>query len=175
MINKAQGKGYENESCYANMKFQFLGIENIHIMRSSLQKLVEGKDSHYLKGMLKYFVLKWFLILSLGTSVIFSEYSKKYPRYCLEFLAVSLFPGEGSLTAVMFLFCAICSSLWIEKPFYEWLPVRTGEQWIFKAHCSHFGNKCLHSQCKSYNIVSLHYCLLYSIDSTATPVCAFHS
>ncbi|XP_025086594.1 myotubularin-related protein 6-like isoform X2 [Pomacea canaliculata] len=41
MINKAQGKGYENESCYANMKFQFLGIENIHIMRSSLQKLVE--------------------------------------------------------------------------------------------------------------------------------------
>ncbi|KAL8587614.1 hypothetical protein ACOMHN_045303 [Nucella lapillus] len=41
MVNKAQGKGYENESFYSNMKFQFLGIENIHIMRSSLQKLVE--------------------------------------------------------------------------------------------------------------------------------------
>ncbi|XP_076467720.1 phosphatidylinositol-3,5-bisphosphate 3-phosphatase MTMR8-like isoform X2 [Babylonia areolata] len=41
MVNKAQGKGYENESFYSNMKFQFLGIENIHIMRGSLQKLVE--------------------------------------------------------------------------------------------------------------------------------------
>ncbi|KAK7481955.1 hypothetical protein BaRGS_00026758 [Batillaria attramentaria] len=41
MVNKAQGKGYENESFYSNMKFQFLGIENIHIMRNSLQKLVE--------------------------------------------------------------------------------------------------------------------------------------
>ena len=45
MVNKAQGKGYENESFYSNMKFQFLGIENIHIMRSSLQKLVEGWSS----------------------------------------------------------------------------------------------------------------------------------
>ncbi|XP_005111133.2 myotubularin-related protein 6 [Aplysia californica] len=41
MVNKAQGKGYENESFYSNMKFQFLGIENIHVMRASLQKLTE--------------------------------------------------------------------------------------------------------------------------------------
>ncbi|KAK6168446.1 hypothetical protein SNE40_020977 [Patella caerulea] len=41
MANKAAGKGYENESFYSNMKFQFLGIENIHVMRSSLQKLLE--------------------------------------------------------------------------------------------------------------------------------------
>ncbi|GFR60593.1 myotubularin-related protein [Elysia marginata] len=41
MVNKAQGKGYENESFYSNMKFQFLGIENIHVMRASLQKLIE--------------------------------------------------------------------------------------------------------------------------------------
>ncbi len=43
MANRAAGKGYENESFYTNIKFQFLGIENIHVMRSSLQKLIEGK------------------------------------------------------------------------------------------------------------------------------------
>ena len=42
MANKAAGKGYENESFYTNIKFQFLGIENIHVMRNSLQKLIEG-------------------------------------------------------------------------------------------------------------------------------------
>lgn len=42
MANRAAGKGYENEAFYENIKFQFLGIENIHVMRSSLQKLVES-------------------------------------------------------------------------------------------------------------------------------------
>ncbi|CAG5121603.1 unnamed protein product, partial [Candidula unifasciata] len=41
VFNLAQGKGYEKESFYSNIKFQFLGIENIHVMRSSLQKLME--------------------------------------------------------------------------------------------------------------------------------------
>jgi myotubularin-related protein 6/7/8 len=41
MANKAQGKGYENESNYANTQFYFIGIENIHVMRNSLQKLIE--------------------------------------------------------------------------------------------------------------------------------------
>ena len=41
MANKAAGKGYENETNYSNIQFQFIGIENIHVMRSSLQKLVE--------------------------------------------------------------------------------------------------------------------------------------
>ncbi|XP_063699904.1 myotubularin-related protein 6 isoform X2 [Culicoides brevitarsis] len=41
MANRAAGKGYENEAFYENTKFHFLGIENIHIMRASLQKLVE--------------------------------------------------------------------------------------------------------------------------------------
>ncbi|VVC98139.1 unnamed protein product [Leptidea sinapis] len=41
MVNRAAGKGYENEAFYENMKFQFLGIGNIHVMRKSLQKLVE--------------------------------------------------------------------------------------------------------------------------------------
>lgn len=42
MANRAAGKGYENEAFYENIKFQFLGIENIHVMRTSLQKLVES-------------------------------------------------------------------------------------------------------------------------------------
>ncbi|XP_041360030.1 myotubularin-related protein 6-like isoform X2 [Gigantopelta aegis] len=41
MANKAAGKGYENENNYANIKFYFLGIENIHVMRASLQKLLD--------------------------------------------------------------------------------------------------------------------------------------
>ena len=43
MVNKASGKGYENTDFYANIKFKFLGIENIHVMRNSLQKLIEGE------------------------------------------------------------------------------------------------------------------------------------
>nr|XP_006824875.1 PREDICTED: myotubularin-related protein 8-like [Saccoglossus kowalevskii] len=41
MANKATGKGYENTDFYLDIKFQFLGIENIHVMRGSLQKLIE--------------------------------------------------------------------------------------------------------------------------------------
>jgi len=44
MANRATGKGYENETFYANIKFQFWGIDNIHVMRASLQKLVEGSS-----------------------------------------------------------------------------------------------------------------------------------
>lgn len=44
MANRAAGKGYENEAFYENIKFHFLGIENIHVMRTSLQKLVESKQ-----------------------------------------------------------------------------------------------------------------------------------
>ena len=43
MANKAAGKGYENENFYSDIKFQFLGIENIHVMRNSLQKLIDGR------------------------------------------------------------------------------------------------------------------------------------
>ncbi|KAJ1529847.1 hypothetical protein ONE63_006584 [Megalurothrips usitatus] len=41
IANKAAGKGYENENFYENIKFSFLGIENIHVMRASLSKLLE--------------------------------------------------------------------------------------------------------------------------------------
>ncbi|XP_069749058.1 phosphatidylinositol-3,5-bisphosphate 3-phosphatase MTMR8 isoform X2 [Narcine bancroftii] len=41
IANRAAGKGYENEDNYTNIRFQFVGIENIHVMRNSLQKLLE--------------------------------------------------------------------------------------------------------------------------------------
>lgn len=42
IANRAAGKGYENEDNYSNIKFQFIGIENIHVMRNSQQKMLEG-------------------------------------------------------------------------------------------------------------------------------------
>ncbi|XP_006781866.1 myotubularin-related protein 7a [Neolamprologus brichardi] len=41
IANRAAGKGYENEDNYYNIKFQFVGIENIHVMRNSQQKMLE--------------------------------------------------------------------------------------------------------------------------------------
>jgi len=41
MANRAGGKGYESEAFYPNTKFVFKGIENIHVMRESLSKLME--------------------------------------------------------------------------------------------------------------------------------------
>lgn len=43
MANRAAGKGYENEDYYTNIQFKFCPIENIHTMRNSLQKVLEGK------------------------------------------------------------------------------------------------------------------------------------
>ncbi|KAI4832245.1 hypothetical protein KUCAC02_015219 [Chaenocephalus aceratus] len=45
MANRAAGKGYENEDHYTNIKLHFIGIENIHVMRSSQQKVIDGKES----------------------------------------------------------------------------------------------------------------------------------
>lgn len=44
MANRAAGKGYENEDHYTNIKLQFIGIENIHVMRNSQQKIIDGND-----------------------------------------------------------------------------------------------------------------------------------
>ncbi|XP_049604550.1 myotubularin-related protein 7a isoform X2 [Syngnathus scovelli] len=41
MANRAAGKGYENEDNYSHIKFQFIAIENIHVMRNSQQKMLE--------------------------------------------------------------------------------------------------------------------------------------
>ena len=42
MVNKVQGKGFEDERNYSNIRSFFFDIENIHVMRSSQQKLLEG-------------------------------------------------------------------------------------------------------------------------------------
>eukprot|EP00088_Acartia_fossae_P024833 TRINITY_DN2569_c0_g1_i17.p1 TRINITY_DN2569_c0_g1~~TRINITY_DN2569_c0_g1_i17.p1 ORF type:complete len:617 (-),score=109.11 TRINITY_DN2569_c0_g1_i17:222-2072(-) len=57
MYNRAAGKGYEAEAFYPNTKFVFKGIENIHVMRDSLAKLVEtcetktGNMEAFLQGL----------------------------------------------------------------------------------------------------------------------------
>ncbi|XP_057314336.1 myotubularin-related protein 6-like [Hydractinia symbiolongicarpus] len=59
MANRAAGKGYENVANYENVDFHFIGIENIHVMRQSLQKMIEVFDvptkeltmSTYLRGL----------------------------------------------------------------------------------------------------------------------------
>ena len=42
MANRAAGKGYENEQYYSRAKFHFFAIENIHVMRASLNKLLDA-------------------------------------------------------------------------------------------------------------------------------------
>ena len=42
MANRAAGKGYENEQYYLSAKFHFFAIENIHVMRASLNKLLDA-------------------------------------------------------------------------------------------------------------------------------------
>ncbi|KAG9508564.1 Myotubularin-related protein 7, partial [Fragariocoptes setiger] len=44
MANRAAGKGYENENFYTGAKFHFFAIENIHVMRASLNKLMDACD-----------------------------------------------------------------------------------------------------------------------------------
>ena len=56
MANRAAGKGYENEDNYDNIRFKFIGIENIHVMRNSLQKLLEGRCG----------LCKWPVFITLG-------------------------------------------------------------------------------------------------------------
>lgn len=41
VANRAAGRGYESEEYYSNIQFKICPIENIHTMRSSLQKLIE--------------------------------------------------------------------------------------------------------------------------------------
>ncbi|TPP59155.1 Myotubularin protein 6 [Fasciola gigantica] len=43
LTNRAQGKGYEDATVYRNIAIQFFDIENIHVVRNSLEKLLKGK------------------------------------------------------------------------------------------------------------------------------------
>ncbi|KAH7720604.1 Myotubularin-related family protein [Aphelenchoides avenae] len=42
MVNKVQGKGFEDARNYTNIQFHFFDIENIHVMRNSQNKLLEA-------------------------------------------------------------------------------------------------------------------------------------
>lgn len=42
MVNKVQGKGFEDVRNYTNIQFHFFDIENIHVMRTSLARLLDG-------------------------------------------------------------------------------------------------------------------------------------
>ncbi|XP_026874643.2 myotubularin-related protein 7b isoform X1 [Electrophorus electricus] len=44
MANRAAGKGYESEDHYSNIRLHFVAIDNIHVMRSSQQKLADVGD-----------------------------------------------------------------------------------------------------------------------------------
>ena len=66
MANKAAGKGYENENFYSDIKFQFLGIENIHVMRNSLQKLIDGRFALKVQIIEKSFHITVFQIMLIG-------------------------------------------------------------------------------------------------------------
>uniref|UniRef100_A0A915CNR6 Phosphatidylinositol-3-phosphatase n=1 Tax=Ditylenchus dipsaci TaxID=166011 RepID=A0A915CNR6_9BILA len=42
MVNKVQGKGFEDIRNYTNIQFHFFDIENIHVMRNSMTRLLEA-------------------------------------------------------------------------------------------------------------------------------------
>lgn len=42
MVNKVQGKGFEDVRNYTNIQFHFFDIENIHVVRGSLTKVLDG-------------------------------------------------------------------------------------------------------------------------------------
>lgn len=73
--NKAAGKGYENESFYENIKFNFFAIENIHVMRSSLAKLLEGKSHSLILSYCYFFSLFSSFLFHFTLSIFYSNLS----------------------------------------------------------------------------------------------------
>ena len=45
--NSVKGAGTENMTFYKNCKKEYLGIDNIHVMRSSLNGVFQGTSSDY--------------------------------------------------------------------------------------------------------------------------------
>lgn len=86
MANRAAGKGYENEQYYTRAKFHFFAIENIHVMRASLNKLL---DACIVKTSMANFI-----------SIIESSHWLKHVRSLLEtsnFIATSVKDGISVL------------------------------------------------------------------------------
>uniref|UniRef100_A0A8C4HXR9 Myotubularin related protein 7a n=1 Tax=Dicentrarchus labrax TaxID=13489 RepID=A0A8C4HXR9_DICLA len=78
IANRAAGKGYENEDNYSNIKFQFLGIENIHVMRNSQQKMLEGNYHVFLKSFLTLIFL--FYLITVETISVLVHCSDGWDR-----------------------------------------------------------------------------------------------
>lgn len=77
MANRATGKGYENENFYDNIKFQFFGIENIHVMRTSLNKVLERE---YLLRLINWLFGVLVRTFYCSSKVYFDELLHKWSR-----------------------------------------------------------------------------------------------
>jgi hypothetical protein len=65
VANRAMGAGFESTEIYKNCKRLFMGIDNIHIMRESLSKLIEGTNGTLLfsSSLIRYYSCKALLRL----------------------------------------------------------------------------------------------------------------
>ena len=102
MVNKVQGKGFEDTRNYTNMQFHFFDIENIHVMRSSLSKLLESNV--WLLRYLHKIYAKFLYFLAIQKPQTMTQYLKgvdgsgwlKHLRSLLEcgrFIAESIMRG----------------------------------------------------------------------------------
>jgi len=62
--NAAMGKGFESPEFYHNSARYFLGIENIHVMRDSLNKLLDGSFSFSFLFLFFFFSFLFFSFFS---------------------------------------------------------------------------------------------------------------
>ncbi|KAJ5069810.1 myotubularin-related [Anaeramoeba ignava] len=79
VTNKAKGGGFENTDFYSDCKLTFLGIDNIHVMRGSLKKLIKISQNAVLndkKWLTKLEETNWFL--HLQKIVYWSTVTAKY-------------------------------------------------------------------------------------------------
>ncbi|KRX99837.1 Myotubularin-related protein 6 [Trichinella pseudospiralis] len=79
IVNKAAGKGFEDERNYSHVRYHFFAVENIHAVRGSLQKMLEVvwnkkniSVSNFLTGLVNSGWLKHIRSL-LETAVFVSE------------------------------------------------------------------------------------------------------
>nr|KAF6492630.1 myotubularin related protein 8 [Molossus molossus] len=140
LANRAAGKGYENEDNYANIRFRFMGIENIHVMRNSLQKLIEVCElktptmSEFLSGLESSGWLKH--IKAIMDAGIFIAKAVKIER-----TSVLVHCSDGwDRTAQV---CSVASILL--DPFYRTLKglmILIEKEWISMGH--KFSQRCGH-------------------------------
>jgi len=134
MANRAGGKGYESEAFYPNTKFVFKGIENIHIMRDSLSKLVETCE------------------MKADTMELFLQgiEQSQWLKHCKAVLEASIFISDAIINGTSVI--VHCSDGWdrtsqtcaiaqlLIDPFYRTIQ---GFQALIEKDWLHFGHKFL--------------------------------